>query len=70
MEEHELVDLQDEADLRCWQFVDLVNLLRAHQWGVPESGRAPQIAHRYLKEKPDKTAPEAVLTVSPPPGGI
>lgn len=66
VEEHELVDLQDEADLRCWQFVDLVNLLRAH---VNEASRNPEALKSlisYLKEKPDKTAPEAGSDRGPP----
>ena len=28
VESHELVDLQDEAELRCWELIDSVNQLR------------------------------------------
>lgn len=51
--EHELVDLQDEADLRCWEIVDLVNLLRAH---VDEVASKPEMLEgllAYLKDPPD-----------------
>lgn len=50
VEEHELVDLQDEAELRCWEFADWVKLARLQTKACAEDPGNLAVMKTYLAD--------------------